>query len=151
MLATAEESLDLLSRLAASLLDVTRLQAGARSVFPRPAYLEEIITGALAGLAPQARSVRVVLPPGLPEVLADPPIGGVAVPSVVAVSPKWGGRDGIEQRYHVHGAGPVCVVHPGGPGLSWDHMRLPGLESSNTMVRWCPVSVKMATSQLMCR
>jgi signal transduction histidine kinase len=37
LLATAEESLDLLSRLAATLLDVTRLQAGARSVFPRPA------------------------------------------------------------------------------------------------------------------
>src|SRR5258705_7128187 len=47
--------------------------------------------------------------------------------------------DGIEQRYHVHGAGPVCVVHPGGPGLSWDHMRLPGLESSNTMVYVEPI------------
>jgi two-component system sensor histidine kinase KdpD len=33
-LAAAEESLDLLSRLATSLLDVARLQAGARSVFP---------------------------------------------------------------------------------------------------------------------
>ena len=42
LLATAEESLDLLSRLAATLLDVTRLQAGARSVFPRPADLEEM-------------------------------------------------------------------------------------------------------------
>ena len=39
LLATAEESLDLLSRLAATLLDVTRLQAGARSVFPaRPTW-----------------------------------------------------------------------------------------------------------------
>ena len=25
--------------------------------------------------------------------------------------------DSIVQRYHVHGAGPVCVVHPGGPGV----------------------------------
>jgi signal transduction histidine kinase len=49
LLATAEESLDLVSRLAATLLDVTRLQAGARSVFPRPADLEEIIAGSLAG------------------------------------------------------------------------------------------------------
>jgi signal transduction histidine kinase len=39
LLATAEESLGLLSRLAATLLDVTRLQAGARSVFPaRPTW-----------------------------------------------------------------------------------------------------------------
>jgi proline iminopeptidase len=47
--------------------------------------------------------------------------------------------DGVVQRYHVHGAGPVCVVHPGGPGLSWDHLRLPGLEDANTMVYVEPI------------
>ena len=47
--------------------------------------------------------------------------------------------DGIVQRYHVHGGGPVCVVHPGGPGVSWEHMRLPGLECSNTMVYVEPI------------
>ena len=62
LLTTAEESLDLLSRLAATLLDVTRLQAGARSVFPRPAELEEIIECSLVGLGPSGRSVRVDLP-----------------------------------------------------------------------------------------
>jgi K+-sensing histidine kinase KdpD len=67
LLTTAEESLDLLSRLAATLLDVTRLQAGARSVFPRPAELEEIIECSLVGLGPSGRSVRVDLPPGLPK------------------------------------------------------------------------------------
>jgi len=74
LLATAEESLELLSGLAATLLDVTRLQAGARSVFPRPADLEEIIACSLAGLGPSGRSVRVDLPPGLPKVVADPPV-----------------------------------------------------------------------------
>jgi two-component system, OmpR family, sensor histidine kinase KdpD len=74
LLATAEESLDRLSRLAATLLDVTRLQAGARSVFPRPADLEEIIEGSLAGLGPSGRRVRVDLPPDLPQVVADPPV-----------------------------------------------------------------------------
>ena len=74
LLATAEESLDLLSRLAATLLDVTRLQAGARSVFPRPADLEEIIVCSLASLGPSGRTVRVDLPPGLPKVVADPPV-----------------------------------------------------------------------------
>jgi two-component system sensor histidine kinase KdpD len=74
LLATAEESLGVLSRLAATLLDVTRLQAGARSVFPRPADLEEIITCSLTGLGPSGRSVRVDLPPGLPKVVADPPV-----------------------------------------------------------------------------
>ena len=74
LLATAEESLDLLSRLAVTLLDVTRLQAGTRSVFPRPADLEEIIACSLAGLGPSGRSVRVDLPPRLPKVVADPPV-----------------------------------------------------------------------------
>jgi two-component system sensor histidine kinase KdpD len=74
LLATAEESLGMLSRLAATLLDVTRLQAGARSVFPRPADLEEIITCSLVGLGPSGRTVRVDLPPGLPKVMADPPV-----------------------------------------------------------------------------
>ena len=74
LLATAEESLGVLSRLAATLLDVTRLQAGARSVFPRPADLAEIITCSLVGLGPSGRTVRVDLPPGLPKVVADPPV-----------------------------------------------------------------------------
>jgi two-component system, OmpR family, sensor histidine kinase KdpD len=74
LLTTAEESLDLLSRLAATLLDVARLQAGARSVFPRPADLEEIIECSLVGLGPSGRSVRVDLLPGLPKVVADPPV-----------------------------------------------------------------------------
>lgn len=47
--------------------------------------------------------------------------------------------DGIGQRYHVHGTGPVCVVHPGGPGVSWGYLRLPGLERSNTMVYVEPI------------
>ncbi|WP_329409835.1 hypothetical protein OG563_45515 [Nocardia vinacea] len=25
--------------------------------------------------------------------------------------------DGIAQRYHVYGSGPVCLAHPGGPGI----------------------------------
>jgi two-component system sensor histidine kinase KdpD len=84
LLATADQSLDLLSRLAASLLDVTRLQAGAQSVFPRPADLGTIIGSALAGLGPQARAVRVDLPPGLAEVMADPPLLERVIANVTA-------------------------------------------------------------------
>lgn len=28
--------------------------------------------------------------------------------------------DGITQRYHVYGRGPVCLAHPGGPGIHWN-------------------------------
>jgi two-component system sensor histidine kinase KdpD len=84
LLATAEESLDLLSRLATSLLDVTRLQAGARSVFPRPADLAEIIACSLAGLGPSGRSVQVDLPPRLPKVVADPPVIERVIANLIA-------------------------------------------------------------------
>ena len=74
LLATADESLNQLTQLLASLLDVSRLQAGVLPVFPRPADLEEIIARCLGGIGPQARAVRVRLPPGLPRAMVDPPI-----------------------------------------------------------------------------
>jgi proline iminopeptidase len=40
----------------------------------------------------------------------------------------------VDQRYHVAGAGPVCLVHPGGPGIGWEYLRMPELERSMTMV-----------------
>jgi two-component system, OmpR family, sensor histidine kinase KdpD len=74
LLAAAEESLDRLTHLAASLLDVSRLQAGALAIFPRPADLGEIVTVALDDLGPQARTVLADIPSRLPEVMADPAI-----------------------------------------------------------------------------
>ncbi|MBZ6108273.1 alpha/beta fold hydrolase [Streptomyces althioticus] len=42
--------------------------------------------------------------------------------------------DGLDQRYHVHGSGPVCLALPGGPGVVWQSLRAPALEESLTMV-----------------
>jgi proline iminopeptidase len=47
--------------------------------------------------------------------------------------------DGVRQRYHVAGSGPVCVVHSGGPGLHWEYLRLPSLEEHLTLVYVEPV------------
>ena len=74
LLITADESLDQLTHLLASLLDVSRLQAGALPVFPRPGDLEEIIARSLGGIGPQARAVMVRIPSDLPRVMVDPPI-----------------------------------------------------------------------------
>src|SRR5262249_673334 len=43
LLATADESLDRLAHLVDNLLDMSRLQAGAMSILPRPAGLDEIV------------------------------------------------------------------------------------------------------------
>ncbi|MER6066408.1 alpha/beta hydrolase [Streptomyces sp. NPDC001792] len=47
--------------------------------------------------------------------------------------------DGTVQAYHVHGTGPVCVAHPGGPGIPWEYLRVPAAERHLTMVYVEPV------------
>ena len=74
LLATADESLDKLTKLVENLLDMSRLQAGAMSVFPRPADLGEVVARSLDDLGPGGRKVLVEIPAELPEVLVDPGI-----------------------------------------------------------------------------
>jgi two-component system sensor histidine kinase KdpD len=74
LLATADESLDKLARLVENLLDVSRLQAGAMSVFPRAADLGEIVARSLDDLGPSGKPVIIEIPPDLPEVHVDPGI-----------------------------------------------------------------------------
>jgi proline iminopeptidase len=47
--------------------------------------------------------------------------------------------DGVRQVYRVSGAGPLCLVHSGGPGVHPDYLRIPGLESGLTLVYLDPV------------
>jgi two-component system sensor histidine kinase KdpD len=74
LLATADESLDKLTRLVENLLDMSRLQAGALSVFPRPADLGEVVARSLDDLGPDSKTVVVEIPAELPEVFVDPGI-----------------------------------------------------------------------------
>jgi two-component system sensor histidine kinase KdpD len=74
LLATADESLDRLTHLVDNLLDMSRLQAGALSLFPRPVGLDEIVSRALDNLDPAARGVTVDIPESLPEISVDPAI-----------------------------------------------------------------------------
>src|SRR6266702_3486194 len=74
LLATADESLDKLTHLVGNLLDISRLQAGALSLFPRPSGLEEIVSRALDNLTPEGRRITVDIPDSLPEISVDPAI-----------------------------------------------------------------------------
>jgi two-component system, OmpR family, sensor histidine kinase KdpD len=74
LLATADESLDRLTRLVGNLLDMSRLQAGALSLFPRPSGLDEIIAQVLDDLGPAGKDITVEVPEALPAVRADPAI-----------------------------------------------------------------------------
>ncbi|MEV6416079.1 DUF4118 domain-containing protein [Kribbella sp. NPDC051718] len=72
LLATADESLDRLTRLVDNLLDLSRLQAGVLPVFTRPMALDEIMPGSLAELGDRAADITVDIPHTLPLVEADP-------------------------------------------------------------------------------
>jgi two-component system sensor histidine kinase KdpD len=74
LLATADESLDRLTHLVENLLDMSRLQAGALSLFPRPAGLDEVVARALDAIGPPGRGFRVDVPDTLPAVSVDPAI-----------------------------------------------------------------------------
>jgi two-component system, OmpR family, sensor histidine kinase KdpD len=77
LLATADESLDRLTHLVDNLLDMSRLQAGALSLFPRPAGLDEIVSRALDNLDGRhaaAKKISVDIPESLPEINVDPAI-----------------------------------------------------------------------------
>jgi two-component system sensor histidine kinase KdpD len=84
LLATADESLDKLARLVDNLLDMSRLQAGALAVFPRPADLAEIVARSLDDLGPPARAVAVNIPEDLPEVAVDPAILERVISNLIA-------------------------------------------------------------------
>ena len=84
LLATADESLDKLARLVDNLLDMSRLQAGALAIFPRPADLAEIVARSLDDLGPPAGTVTVDIPEDLPEVAVDPAILERVISNVIA-------------------------------------------------------------------
>ncbi len=71
LLATADESLDRLTRLIENLLDMSRLEAGALGVSLGPVAVDELAPLVLDALGADASRVRVKVPETLPEVRAD--------------------------------------------------------------------------------
>ena len=72
LLATADESLDRLTHLVENLLDMSRLQAGALSLFPRPVGVDEVVARALDALSPLGRDIKVDIPLSVPAVQGRP-------------------------------------------------------------------------------
>jgi two-component system sensor histidine kinase KdpD len=70
LLHNADQALDRLTALVTSLLDLSRLQAGALAVSVRPLGLDDVISKTLAGLD-DSDLVELDVPTELPEVLAD--------------------------------------------------------------------------------
>jgi two-component system, OmpR family, sensor histidine kinase KdpD len=72
LLETAADSLAKLGKLIDNLLDMSRLQAGALSVFLTSVAVDELMPHVIDDLGLDARRITVHVPESLPQVLADP-------------------------------------------------------------------------------
>ncbi|TQE33706.1 DUF4118 domain-containing protein [Streptomyces ipomoeae] len=100
LLATVDASADKMSDLVENLLALSRLQAGALSVHPRPTALDEITAAALLHTPPApGRAVDVDVPDDLPPAWADPGLLERVIANLVANALDAGPPD---QPVHVH-------------------------------------------------
>ena len=129
LLATADESLDRLAHLVDNLLDMSRLQAGALAVFPRPVDLAEIVARSLDDLGPAGRTVGVAIPDDLPEVAVDPGIAERVIANLTANALRYS-PDGVPPTLSgsaLHDRVELRVIDrgPGIPEQDWTRMFVP--------------------------
>ncbi|MDV3223086.1 DUF4118 domain-containing protein, partial [Intrasporangium sp.] len=72
LLAAIEDGADGLAHLVDDLLAMSRIQAGALSVYPTSVSVDEVVTSVLARW--QGAPVRLSIPESVPDILADPPL-----------------------------------------------------------------------------
>ncbi len=129
LLATADESLDKLARLVDNLLDMSRLQAGALAVFPRPADLSEIVARSLDDLEPAARVVVVSIPDDLPEVAVDAAILERVISNLTANALRYSpaGVPPTLTGSALHDRVELKIIDrgPGVPEEKWNHIFIP--------------------------
>ena len=123
LLATAEESLDRLTRLVENLLDMSRLQAGGMAIHRQPISVVELIPRVLDELGDAGRQVIVPEPDDVPDVWADAALLERVLANLIANSARYSpaGRppsvavsehdDRVEVRVVDHGPGIPVEDH----------------------------------------
>ncbi|MET0494840.1 MAG: sensor histidine kinase KdpD [Actinoplanes sp.] len=129
LLATADESLDRLTRLVTNLLDMSRLQAGALGVTPIAVGADEVVPRALDDLGPSGHDVAAHIPDDLPYVHADPGLLERVIVNLVANAHRYSpdGRPPVVTA-STHGATVELRIIDHGPGIPadrWDDVFLP--------------------------
>jgi two-component system sensor histidine kinase KdpD len=126
---TARASLERLTRLVENLLDMSRLQAGALSVFPEATRVDEVVALALDALDPSANVVDVDIPPSLPEVRADPALLERVIVNALTNALRFsppGRPPRLSASTHGEQVELRIVDHgPGVPSTDWDRIFTP--------------------------
>jgi two-component system sensor histidine kinase KdpD len=114
LLADIEASTDRLSGLIADLLDMSRLQAGAMSVFPERVAVGEVLTGALRSGGQQ---VTLEVPEDLPLVVADPALLERVLENLVENARLHAAAGGVTIRGRQQDGRVLVEVVDHGPGV----------------------------------
>lgn len=121
LLATADESLDLLSRLVENLLDMSRLQAGALGVHAQPTSVAEVLPLAVDEFGAAADVVQIRLTEELPDVMADPALLQRVLANLMSNALKYSpAADPPSVTASVHSDQVHIRVVDHGPGLPPD-------------------------------
>jgi two-component system sensor histidine kinase KdpD len=89
LLETIDAEADRLNDLVGNLLDMSRIQAGALVVKIQPIGVEEVLGGALVGIAEQEHPLRIDVPETVPRVLADAALLERVLANVVDNAVAW--------------------------------------------------------------
>ena len=126
LLATADESLERLTRLVSDLLDLSRLRAGVVTVRSEPVWIDDLVPPALDELGMGSGQVRVQVPEEVPPLLADPALLTRVLVNVIgnAVRHASGGGTPVVTASSRDGRVEVRVIDRGGGVAEQDKERI---------------------------
>ncbi len=121
LLASADAALDRLTGLVTNLLDLSRLQAGVLSVFPRPLGLEDLVNLSIEHLGAPVGRVEVLVATELPDVYADPGLLERVIANVVQNSLRYNPpQAAVQLAASAHADVVELRVIDRGPGIPED-------------------------------
>lgn len=121
LLQTIDTEADRLNGLVGDLLDMSRIQTGALVVQTRPVSVDEVVSAALGGMAPDGPRLRLDIPETLPLVQVDPALLERALANIIANAAAWApaSSDIRVESASVGGRVDIRVVDRG-PGIRPD-------------------------------